>query len=245
MKRLLSSELRKLRATPTMWWLLGGMILVTVAAVLGAFALQEAGDVPRTSDASVRADLHAIGAGSIFVAIAGIIGTAGEFRFGQADQTYLSHPRRQRVLSAKLVVFGVLGLVFGLVAAAVTVATVWLWFSSKGDSLTWTASVWLTLLGAVLSAVLFGLLGVGIGASTRNQVSGIVAGLAWLVILEPILFQASNAAGRWLPGMSAEALRRVPQEGMLSMATGTGVLVLWVAGALGVGAWRTATTDVV
>ena len=98
MRRLLKSEVLKLRSTPTMWWLLAGMVLLTVVACVGAFALQEAAQVARTSDIALRSDLHAIGSGSIFVAVAGMIGMAGEFRFGQADQTYISTPRRSRVL---------------------------------------------------------------------------------------------------------------------------------------------------
>jgi ABC-2 type transport system permease protein len=245
MRRLLKSEVLKLRSTPTMWWLLAGMVLLTVVACVGAFALQEAAQVARTSDIALRSDLHAIGSGSIFVAVAGMIGMAGEFRFGQADQTYISTPRRSRVLAAKVIVFGVLGLIFGIIAAIITVGTMMIWFSTKSESLPFDShSVWLTLAGAIISAMAFGVLGVVIGAVTKNQVVAIVGALAWIVIIEPIVFQASAELGKWFPGQAAEALRRVPVDGLLSMGTGTAVLTAWILLLAGAGIYRTARGDI-
>lgn len=245
MSRLLLSEVRKLRATPTMWWLLLGSAVLTIAAALGAFALQEVSNVSRTSDASLRADLHAIGSGSILVTVAGMIGMAGEFRFGQADQTFLSEPRRGRVLTAKVLVFAVLGLGFGIVSAAVALLSTWIWLASNGDTMPWTSSaVSLTVIGSVGSAVIFGVLGVAAGALSRNQVVAIVTTLVWLVVLEPIIFQATSDVGRWLPGMAAEALRRVPQEGLVSMVTGLVVLCGWTGALLIAGSWRTRAADI-
>jgi ABC-2 type transport system permease protein len=246
MRQLVGSEIRKLRATPTMWWLALGMVALTIAAVLATFALQETGQVPRTSDDALRQDLHAVGSGSILVTVAGMIGMAGEFRFGQADQTFISEPRRGRVLLAKVLVFAVLGLVFGIVASGGALATMWVWFSSNGDTIPFARSaVWLTLIGAVTSAVLFAVLGVAVGAIARNQVVAIVGAMVWLVVLEPILFQSWSGAAKWLPGQAGEALRRVPQEGLLSMGTGTLVLCAWIAAVLAAGHWRTRRFDIV
>ncbi len=238
------SEWRKLWATPTMWWLLLGMIGLTVVAAGGAFALQEAGHQPRTSDFAIRTDLHAIGSGSIMVAIAGMIGMAGEFRNGQADQTFISTPKRGTVLLSKIVVYTGLGLAYGLVAAAVCLATMWGWLGYKGDEIPWTHSLWLTVAGAVLSAAVFGVLGVAVGGATKNQVAAIVGTLTWIVIVEPILFQADNDFGKWLPGQAAEALRRVPTGGILTMTAGGIVLCAWTAAVLVVATYRLTRQDI-
>lgn len=245
MTRQLRSEALKLRATPTMWSLLAGMILLTIVAALGAFALQETGKMPKTSDFAIRSDLHAIGSGSIFVAVAGMIGMAGEFRFGQADQTFISTPRRHLVVVAKVIVFSILGLVFGIIASAVTILTMMMWFRTSDDVVPFgDHSLWLTLAGANLSAVAFGILGVVIGAATRNQVVAIVGALAWIVIVEPIVFQATADVGKWLPGQAAEALRRVPIDGLLDMWQGAWVLAAWIAVVGGIGVWRITRSDV-
>ncbi|MET8042727.1 hypothetical protein ABZU25_17940 [Micromonospora sp. NPDC005215] len=229
MNRLLGSELRKLWATPTIWWLLVGTTLLAIASTIGAIVLANARDVSLVSEEALRGDLHSVGSGSILVAIAGIIGMAGEFRFGQADQTFVSEPRRGVVLAAKLLLYTVLGAVFGVIAGAATLGTMWVAISSEGLTLQLGQSfIWTTLGGAVASAALFGALGVCLGAATRNQVVAIVAALAWLIVFEPIVFEASTTVGRWLPGAAAQSLRRIPQDGLLSMDTGAAVFGGWI-----------------
>ncbi len=239
------SEIRKLRSTPTMWWLMLGMIVLTVVATVGAFALQEAGHLDRLSDASIRQDLHAVGTGSFFVAVAGMIGMGGEFRNGQADQTFISSPRRDRVIWAKTLVYGSLGVAWGALACLVTTATMAVWFRMNSQSLdVTTANFQLTILGAILSALGFGVLGVAAGAVAKNQVGAIVVTLAWLMIVESIIFQASTTVGRWFPGEAAEALRRIPADGLLSMTQGGLTLGAWLVGLLAFGTLRLTRTDV-
>lgn len=243
--RLLRSEIAKLRATPTMWWLLLGTTGLAVAATIGAVVLAKTAGEPLGSEQAVRGYLHSVGSGSILVVIAGIIGAAGEFRFGQADQTFISEPVRGRVIGAKVVVFVVLGAMFGVVAAAATLGSAWLAVRTQGQTVSFGADyVWSTLGGAVASAAVFGALGVGIGSLMRNQVSAIVATLAWLVILEPIVFQASAGVGKWLPGEAAQALRKIPEQGLLSMAAGAAVVGIWTLAVVAAGFWRTSHRDI-
>jgi len=244
MNRLISSELRKLRATPTMWWLLAGTTLLAVAATIGAYVLADAKHLSLTSDESVRGALHAVGSGSVLVVVAGIIGMAGEFRFGQSDQTFISEPRRARVVGVKLGVYTVLGALFGVAASLGTLATMWIWLAGKGESLPFgRAIVWETIGGAILSAAVFGALGVAVGAVSRNQVVAIVSMLGWLIVFEPIVFEASTSVGRWLPGEAAQALRRIPQDGLLSAGTGAAVFAAWTVGALVLALRRSTRSD--
>jgi ABC-2 type transport system permease protein len=245
MRRTIASEWRKLRVTPTMWWLLLGVVGIGVAATLGAIVLDDARGLDPASDKALRDDLHSAGSGSILVVVAGIIGMAGEFRFGQADQTFLSTPRRPDVVWAKALVFAALGAVYGITAALASLGTTWIWLASQSESLPiGREAVWLTIVGAVGSAVIFALLGVALGALSRNQVPAVVATLAWFVVAEPIVKQISDAFARWLPGAAALALRRVPENGLLSMRTGALVLVAWTLAALAAGLARTARADI-
>lgn len=242
---IIASELRKLRATPTMWWLLLGVVGLGVAATLGAIVLDNARDLRPTSDTALLDDMHSAGAGSILVVVAGIVAMAGEFRFGQADQTFLSFPRRGGVVWAKTAVLSGVGAVFGITATLAGLATTAVWLETQGASIPLTReAIWLTAVGAVGSAVLYGALGVAIGAAVRSQVHAIVATLAWFIVLEPIVLQISADAGRWLPGNAALALRRVPQAGLLAMGTGALVFALWTAVVLWAGLTRTVRDDI-
>jgi ABC-2 type transport system permease protein len=245
MRPALASEWRKLRATPTMWWLLLGVVGIGIAATLGAIVLDNARDLAPTSDQALRDYMHSAGSGSILVVVAGIIAMAGEFRFGQADQTFISTPRRSTVVGAKTVLFAAVGGVYGITASLASLGTTWAWLVTEGESLPiGREAIWLTVVGAVASAVLFAVLGVALGGLSRNQVPAVIATLAWFVVAEPIFQQMSNEVARWLPGVAALALRRVPESGLLSMEAGALVLAAWTLAAIAGGLARTVHQDI-
>ena len=245
MARIITSEWRKLRSTPTMWWLLAGAVLLCAVGAVGGLMVADVGKQPLNTGEGLRAALHAVGAGAVLAEVAGIIGMAGEFRFGQADQTFLSEPRRGRVLTAKVVVFTAVGLAFGVVSAAATLGASWVWLTVKGAGLPFGQPIiWSNLGGGVASAALDALLGVAVGAVLRNQVVAIVTVLAVQAGVESAVFQASTSVGRWLPARAGEALRQLPTEGLLSWQMGAIVLSAWVAGLLIAGATRTLRTDI-
>jgi ABC-2 type transport system permease protein len=239
------SEWRKLRSIPTMWWLLAGTVLLCALGAVGGLMVADIGNRPLNTGEGLQTALHAVGFGSILAEIAGIIGMAGEFRFGQADQTFLSEPRRGRVVTAKVALYTLVGLIFGLVSAAATLAATWIWLTAKGVGLPLGQSViWSSLGGGVASATLSALLGVAIGAVLRNQVVAIITVLAVQAGVESVAFQASTSVGRWLPGRAAEALRQLPTDGLLSWRMGALALAAWVVGLLVAGAARTLRNDI-
>jgi ABC-2 type transport system permease protein len=245
MALIATSEWRKLRSIPTMWWLLAGTVLLCAIGAVGGLMVAEVGNLPLNTGEGLQTALHSVGFGSILAEVAGIIGMAGEFRFGQADQTFLSEPRRGRVVTAKAALFAAVGLVFGMVSAAATLAASWTWLTAKGVGLPFGQSlIWSSLGGGIASATLSALLGVAVGAVLRNQVVAIVMVLAVQAGVETTVFQASSSVGRWLPGRAAEALRQLPTDGLLAWQTGALVLSAWVSGLLLVGAVRTLRTDI-
>ena len=237
MSRLLRAELRKVTATGMTWWLLLGTVAIGILGTLAPLIAVDGRPVDLLADDQVRGALHGASGGSILVIVAGIVGTAGEWRFGQASQAFLTTPRRWRVVAVKTVVYMVVGAVYGLAAAAAATATAAAWYDSKGLGLPFgRSSVWLTLVGCVVVAVLFGILGVAVGAIVRKQVPAIVVTLAWTVLAEPALFAAAPGVFRWLPGMAALSLRRQPSDDLLPWMPAAVVLigVIGVASALGV-----------
>ena len=245
MNAILRAELRKVRATPTIWWLLLGTAAIGVVGTLAPLIAFDGSAAELLTDRKLQEAMHGAAAGATLVVVAGIIGMAGEWRFGQANQTFLTTPQRWRVVTAKSVAYMIVGAVYGLVAVAAATATAWGWYRAHDVALPLERSaVWLTLLGCLAVSVLFGLLGVAIGAVARNQVAAIVAALAWHALVEPGLFAASPSVFKWLPGMASFALRRQPSDDLLSVAPAAAVLIAFVAAFLAAGLWFVERDDV-
>jgi hypothetical protein len=169
----------------------------------------------------------------VLVLVAGILGMAGEWRFGQINQTFLTTPRRWQAVAVKGIVYLGIGAVYGIAAAVAATATAWGWYRTKDLTLPFERSaVWLTLLGCVAVAALFGVLGVAVGAIVRRPVPAIVGALAWTVLVEPALFAAAPTAFRWLPGIASLSLRRQPAEHLLSAGYAAIVLLAVIVAAL-------------
>ncbi|GAA3377710.1 hypothetical protein GCM10020367_54450 [Streptomyces sannanensis] len=233
---LFRAELRKVRSTPVTWWLLMSTVAIGVLGTLAPLIAVDGKPVDLLDDHQIRAALHGAAGGAVLVLVAGIIGMAGEWRFGQISQAFLSTPRRWRVVTVKTVVHLGIGTVYGTAAAVAATATAWGWYRTKGLTLPFDRSaVWLTLIGCVVVAALFGVLGVAVGAIVRRPVPAIVGALAWTVLVEPALFAAAPKVFRWLPGIASLSLRRQPAEHLLPAGAATAVLLGVIAVALAAG----------
>jgi ABC-2 type transport system permease protein len=245
MRLRLAAELRTVRATPAFLWLLIGSVGIGVVGTLAPLVAADDGATDLLTDHRLQQAMHGAAAGSILVIVAGIIGMAGEWRFGQATQTFLIDPQRWRVVAAKSLTYMGVGAAYGLVTAAAATATAWGWYRANDLALPLhRPAVWLTLLGCLAVSILFGVLGVAIGAASRNQVAAIVGALAWHALVEPALFAASPSTFRWLPGMASFSLRRQPADGLLAVGPATAVLVASIVVLLVAGSWLVERDDV-
>ncbi len=230
MSTLVRAELRKVRSTPATWWLLLGTVGIGVVGTLAPLIAAKGGTADLLTDRKLQEAMHGAAAGATLVVVAGIVGMAGEWRFGQATQTFLTTPRRRQVVVAKAAVYMGVGAVYGVAAGTAATATAWGWYRANDLALPLDRSaVWLTLLGCLAVSVLFGLLGVAVGGLARNQTAGIVVTLGWLVLVEPALFAASSSVFKWLPGAASFSLRRQPTDGLLAVGPAAAVLVVVIA----------------
>lgn len=230
MRALIDAEFLKLRTTRTAWALLGAVIAMTVLSVAASVAGVAPGNIDLRSDEGIRAVLHVAGSGAIFVLMLGIIITAGEYRQNTAVDTFLTTPRRTRVLAAKLAASLATGVVFGVVAAITAIATAGVAYGVKGLGLPLgTGLVWQILLGAVIYAALFGGLGASIGSVIRNQVVAIIGTIAVVIIAEPMVFVVSPGVGAWLPAALGRAVVSDPGGDFLSQPFAGVMLFLYVA----------------
>lgn len=222
---LIRSEFCKLMTVRAPWLLLAAGPLIVAAGVTGLVA--SGGNV---HDPAVQSKALAhVGLAALLTLVFGILAVAGEYRHGTITDTYLSHPRRGRVVAAKLVVYALVGAAAGLVSSAVAVAVTDAWWTAKGGSFQLSAAgAWGTLAGGLAANAAFAAIGVGVGALVRNLAAAVAAALVWIALIEGIAGQLAGAGlARWLPFYASEALDRASlTPGSLLPQWGGGLVLL-------------------
>jgi ABC-type transport system involved in multi-copper enzyme maturation permease subunit len=200
-------ELRKLSTTPAVYVSLALTAALTVASVLSAILLAgRPGMPPLGSPANVGKALSVAALASMVMLVLGILATAGEYRHRTIVTTFLAEANRGRIVLAKLSVLGGVGVVVGTLTFGVALGVAAPMYAARGvphlpvD----VAGMWL---GAALSGGCYALLGVALGALTRNTVGAVIGALAWVQLVEVGLLQnAWPAMAKWLPTGAAVAV---------------------------------------
>jgi ABC-2 type transport system permease protein len=140
--------------------------------------------------------------------ILGIIGMTQEYRHRTATPTFLTTPKRGRVVIAKLLAYALAAVPLALLVLAVNVAVVYIHAGARGAAPELTGDNLRILASSGLALVIYAVIGVGVGALLRNQVGAIVGALVYLFVIEPIIRQipATAPAYKWMPGGALEAL---------------------------------------
>ena len=184
MNRLIRAEALKLRSTRTFCAVtLGALALIAIATTtLSAASTFHPGDNP------ARQTLAVAGVAQTFALVLGVLAVTNEFRHGTITSALLITPKRTPLLTAKLVTLAIAGLTFGLLAfggaAAITLPVLSLrHVATHVDG----ANVAAIIIGGTVATALFAALGVGVGAIIRNQAGAIIAALAVIYVVEPVL----------------------------------------------------------
>ena len=231
MSTLVRAELLKLRTTrlPFVFALAvaGLALLGTVASALTA-GRPDARTPPLESPEGVRNVFSAgAGAATTWAMVLGIIVVSGEWRHRTVTQTFLVTPRRRKVVTAKLVAMLAVGTLYAVLAVAVTVVSALVLLSVKGvDDAVTEHGVPRALLGGALATVIYGILGVGVGALIRNQVAAIIGALVWDGVANTLLVQFLPELGRWTPTGAASAMTGVASTTADLLPMWAGALVL-------------------
>lgn len=216
MPRLIAAEFHKLFTTRLwLWLLLGSMALTALYASL-AIAFADTPDTwtpPLSSPAGQRTlfSIAAGGAGTLLAVLAAI-GVTGEFCHHTASATFLATPHRGRVVLAKLVTYGLVGVGYAIACLTTIVAIALPWLAAKDIQVPLAGNGIPATVASVIAAVaIFGLVGVGLGALLRDQVATVVGLLVYLFVAEPIVTRIA-ALRSWtiyLPGEAKNALTQV------------------------------------
>ena len=229
MGRLIAAEWLKLRTVRVLWATVPAVLLLSAVAVAGLVLSSEVAGVAllEPTEGVRNAALHLTSTGAVLVIVLGIVISAGEYRTQTATDTFLTTPRRSRVVAAKLAMGGLLGLALGVLAAAIGLPIAYLWFEAEGSAFpAGSGEVWLTLGGAVVYASLFAVLGVAFGSLVRNQLVAVVSALTFVLLIEQVLAQAGTSIAEWLPGNAGAAVVRTPGD-FLDPGAGAALLLAY------------------
>jgi ABC-type transport system involved in multi-copper enzyme maturation permease subunit len=220
MTALVRAEFQKLFST-RLWWVMLLVMLIYTGVFLGFMTFLAGvqpvggagGGLPGRETPEFQQIAWSLGSGSgIFVMILGIVMMTSEYRYQTITSTFLTTPRRGRVVAAKLLAgFGV-GVLFGVATVLLTAAVVLPAVALSGGEATVIGNdIPRISLGVVAGIALYGLFGIGLGALIRNQIGAIVGAVIWVFIVEGLLnsIPALQVVGKWTPGGAATALLNV------------------------------------
>jgi ABC-2 type transport system permease protein len=236
----------KLRGLRSTWWALA----VTVAGAIGIAVAVGVNTRDASADLTNNV-LAGISLGLLVIGVLGVLAMTGEYSSGMIRATLAAIPNRPLVLAAKAAVFGAVALAVGEVAAFVA-------FFAGGAAL--PGGIPAPALGqpGVLRAVvlsgagycLIGLLGLGLGAIIRHTPAAIAVLVGGVYVVAQLVAAFAPAIMPYLPiaivANSLGVVQPVPIEGQLHFLSpwaGLGMLCLYAAVTLGVGAWLLARRD--
>jgi ABC-2 type transport system permease protein len=197
MSALVRAELLKLRTLRSTAWAAAALLAITL--LTAGLALGEAGNKDYTTPAQLGETILGIGYAAVFfLTVLGAIAAAGEYRHRTISQRFLASPSRHRVLLAKLAAYAAIAVGTAVVVTAVAAALGEAVVSSKGYTLDLADAGPRLLAGIVVATVLASMLGVVIGAITRNPTTAMVAIFgAW--IAEKIVGGMLGDIAQYLP----------------------------------------------
>jgi ABC-2 type transport system permease protein len=223
------AELLKQRSAQTTLWLFLAMLgLVGLAILLHVLGASVDDLVSRKDQLRVFEVGSRIG--MLFAGLAGALACTTELRYGTIHPTFLVTPRRGPVVAAKILVSGLAGIVFGLVAECLMAALVSLALAARGIENQLDSGDYVQLLvGGTAAAALWAAIGLGVGAIVRNQVGTLVGLCAWLILIENLTISFVPDAGRLLPGSAGLAIAGAPSGKLVAPAAGVLLLLLYSA----------------
>lgn len=212
---VLRGEVSRITATRLLLW--AAIVAVAVAASLTgvlAFVGPEHANPPMPGIDTAEGAGMILGLGTVTLFIPALLGTVAvtsEYRHRTIGTTFLVVPRRGRVLGAKLLVFALVGVVYGVLASLTTGLVLVSAAAIRGVEL----GVGLGDLAAVLgkltiASAVYVLLGVAIGALARHQLLAIGVVLGYFYFLEYVimLIPGVNVVYPYLPGGATASLTR-------------------------------------
>jgi ABC-2 type transport system permease protein len=202
MNNTLTAEFRKLVALRSTWWLLFAAVIFGLINTISAVYSVKFGVAPGLGTLDTREgalNVYANAPGSyLFSMIIGALIVTGEYRHGTAVATFLAQPRRTVVLVAKLIAGATAGVFVQLVSTLISIAGVIPFMNAFNAAMIPASDMWRIGWAGIISGLVLGVVGVGVGSLIRNQIVTIVGAFIWLLLLEGIVVALLPDIGKWL-----------------------------------------------
>jgi ABC-2 type transport system permease protein len=243
---LVHSELLKFRTTRA--WIGFVLALAAISAVASAGTVGSASGLERGTSHFARDVLQSSLFATLIAFIVGITCVTSEWRHGTITRTFLGAPRRPRVLAAKELTVALLSASFAALALVVVLCVAIPWLAVEGSSLGLGADGLPLAVRILAATVLWGALGVGVGAVVQNQTVALVASIIWILLGEAlirVLLDLVDLGGLadYLPGRALSAFDGSVEDG-LSMWGAAAVASAWVVALGALGGLRASRQDV-
>jgi ABC-2 type transport system permease protein len=189
--RVVAVELRKMFDTRSGFWLLAGIVILSVIATGAVIAFAADRDITYNSfGAAVGIPM------TVILPVIAILSVTGEWSQRNGLTTFTLVPHRGRVIRAKLVCAVAVGAVSMLVAFGVGALGNVLGSSIRGTDLVWDMSVG-TLLDIVLANVLGLLVGFTLGVLVRSSAGAVVGYFVYSFVLPPLAGLLAASQSWW------------------------------------------------
>jgi len=247
----LHAEWTKLRTVPGPAWLLVGTVALTIAVSAAAAGATHCPQNLACPVDTAKLSLTGVQVGQAVVAILAVLMISNEYSSGMIRTTLAAMPKRHTVLAAKAILLAALVLVAGVVAVFGSVLAGHLILPGHG----FTAArgfppVWLSYgpalraaIGSVLYLALIALMSLGVAVIVRDSAVSIGVVLALLYVFPIVLASIGNMQWqhrleRWAPTIAGLTIQDTTglRSLVISPWGGLGVLGIWAAAALAVGA---------
>ena len=253
MKALVLAELLKLHSTRTSRWLLLAMlpmVALTLVVSVPTAGNQHAAPL-RLDDARLLAGTigNCFGVPLVLMVLLGCMAFTQEFRYGTITSTYLTEPRRPRVLAAKWLSMGLTSIVISTATLIFAIPFSFALIRSRDGDTTIAGLFWQMIAADFVVMLAYAAIGVALGALLRNQIVAIVAVLVWMLGVEQLVLASWPGVGRWMPiGGAFSVMQLGPAIGLegelLSVTVGGLVFAAYTAAAVALALLFTPKRDV-
>jgi ABC-2 type transport system permease protein len=252
MRQALRAEWAKAWSDPWTVWVFGALFAagVAVSAVtIGTARCAAAG----CGQDPARLSLAGVYLGQAMAALAGVLAIGGEYGTGMISVTFTAMPRREQVLAAKALVLAGPVLAASALAVGASMLAGALILPGHGFTRGFDLAgqdMWRAACCATLYLTLVALLGLGVTATVRDAAVATGAVLGLLYLFPVIALAAGHSLQRLLeqigPMSAGTDSMATASDGLpLTPWQGLGVVALWAAGALILGALTLRTRDAI
>lgn len=191
-----------------------GFVIVVVGSTALCLLLAYAGTSLERSPVSIDdADGRRLVASAFFslgypvFAYIGVVFAAREYGSLQVCVTLSANPRRVGVAISRIIVSGVVGLVFGLTVSVASYAAIFgVLLAQGGSGMMGLGELATGVLAISVAVTLWVIFGTCLGVVFRGVLTPVLGISVWAMVIEPVVRVLGGGIGAWLPGSVTEGM---------------------------------------